>query len=57
VAFGTFHEALQRAPTADVSILGLRRPVPDLDAAEELTWLSRSSCLFVLDGGRESARA
>ncbi|MCA9548271.1 MAG: hypothetical protein KC613_27900, partial [Myxococcales bacterium] len=42
---------------ADLSLFGLQRDAPDLAWAEHCTGLARGSALFVLDSGRESARA
>ena len=57
VMVGTFDEALDRAPVADLSILGLQRDAPDLGWCAEVPLKARGSCLYVLDSGRESARA
>jgi solute carrier family 12 sodium/potassium/chloride transporter 2 len=57
VVAGPFQEALARTPAADLSIFGLHRTEPDPDRAEQITMAVRSTSLFVLDSGRESARA
>ncbi len=57
VVAGTFEQALTRTPPADLSIFGLHREEPNPDLAERVTTLARSTSLFVLDSGRESARA
>ena len=57
VLFGDLDSALRQVSVPDVSIFGLNREGPNLDDAERVTLESRSTCLFVLDSGRESARA
>ncbi len=57
VMVGSFDEALDRAPVADLSILGLQRDTPNLAWCAEVPLKARGSCLYVLDSGRESARA
>ena len=54
---GLFMEALGTVPVADLSIFGLQKGTPDLEWAESLVDATRGSCLFVMDSGRESARA
>ncbi|MCA9718075.1 MAG: hypothetical protein KC468_25615 [Myxococcales bacterium] len=54
---GTLDEALASVQIADLSIFGLRRADIDLDWASRMVQVTRGSCLFVLDSGRESARA
>jgi hypothetical protein len=39
---------------ADLDIFGLQ-PSPDLELCRRLVGRARSTCLFVLDSGRESA--
>ena len=53
---GDFETCLRSAPVADVQIMGLA-PSPDFGYLAELSNISRSTCLFVLDSGRESALA
>ncbi len=53
---GNFETSLDSLPAPDLSIFGLQRDTPDLAWAEHTVQASRSSCLFVLDSGRESAR-
>lgn len=53
---GDFATSLDSVPAPDLSIFGLQRDTPDLAWAEHTVQASRSSCLFVLDSGRESAR-
>ncbi len=57
VAVGSFQDALAATLPPDLSIFGLSLPVPDLDRAQWLVETSRSSCLLVMDSGKESARA
>lgn len=57
VVVGSFDEALDKAPVADLSILGLQRDTPNLAWCAEVPLKARGSCLYVLDSGRESARA
>jgi amino acid transporter len=54
VVVGPFEEALMQAPPADLQILGLQ-PKPDFVFVNRMVAISRGSCLFVLDSGRESA--
>ncbi len=54
---GTFADCVSQAPVVDLSVFGLQRDDPDLDWARDITRTTRSACLFVLDSGRESARA
>jgi hypothetical protein len=53
---GRFPEVITKAPPSDLGIFGISTD-PDFDLLERVTVLSRSSCLFVADSGRESARA
>lgn len=53
---GEFHEKLEEAPRADISIFGLSRSIGQ-DSLRTLVSRTRSSCLFVLDSGNESALA
>ncbi|MCA9663103.1 MAG: hypothetical protein KC486_32510, partial [Myxococcales bacterium] len=53
---GDLATALESLPAPDLSVFGLQRDTPDLNWAERTIHDSRSSCLFVLDSGRESAR-
>ena len=56
VIVGTFSEALQKAPRADINIFGLADN-PPLEFMREVPELCNSSCLFVRDSGKESAIA
>jgi hypothetical protein len=56
VLVGTFPEAATSAPFSDLAIVGLQE-VPDFAFIRRVTDLSRASCLFVADSGRESALA
>jgi len=55
---GSFKEALCKAPKADINIFGLsvENEVP-LDFIREVSELVKSSCVFVIDSGYESALA
>ena len=57
VLVGDFNTCVEDLPPADLSLFGLQRESPDLAWAESVTQTSRGSALFVLDSGRESARA
>ncbi len=57
VLFGDFDECVKTASAVDLSILGLDADAPNFEGARKLTTDTRGSCLFVLDSGRESARA
>ncbi|MCB9797356.1 MAG: hypothetical protein H6741_32095 [Alphaproteobacteria bacterium] len=57
VFFGELRECAAEASVMDVSIFGMQRDPPDLPWAREMTQITRGSCLFLLDSGRESARA
>jgi hypothetical protein len=56
VPVGTFPEAVVSAPLCDLGIFGISA-WPDFALMEKVTRLSQSTCLFVADSGRESARA
>lgn len=56
VLVGPMKEAVERAPVADLNILGLQ-PEPDFDFVADVVKRTRSSCLLVADSGRESALA
>jgi len=58
VLTGTFKEALKLAPRADINIFGLsiNNEVP-LDFIREVSETVKSSCVFVIDSGYESALA
>ncbi len=56
VLVGAFEECVEKADLADLAIMGLQRR-PDFAFVTRMVELSRSSCLMVLDSGRESARA
>ncbi len=53
---GNFLEELQRAPQADLTILGLPRSY-DLARLRDAVARTRSSCLFVRGSGKENALA
>jgi amino acid transporter len=57
VAHGELEDCVRNASTVDLSVFGLQRDEPNLAWGLHITEVSRSSCLFVLDSGRESARA
>ncbi len=57
VAVGDLRTTIQRGPVADLCLFGLARDPMDLSWCDEMVTRTRSSCLFVLDSGRESARA
>jgi len=56
VHHGQFMEYLSRAPRADLNIFGISQEV-NRDFMLNLVDTSRSSCLFVMDSGNESALA
>lgn len=56
VIVGTFTEALQKAPRADINIFGLAED-PPLKFMRDVPDLCNSSCLFIRDSGKESAIA
>ena len=56
VNHGKFLEYLARAPRADLNIFGIS-PSVNRSFMLELVKTSRSSCLFVMDSGNESALA
>ncbi len=53
---GSFHEALQNAPKADINIFGVGENF-EFNFMRETTELTKSSCLFVKDSGNVSAIA
>ncbi len=57
VAVGELHDVIRRGPVGDLCLFGLARDPMDLSWCDEMVKRTRSSCLFVLDSGRESARA
>jgi solute carrier family 12 sodium/potassium/chloride transporter 2 len=57
VRIGALDAVVRQSKAADMSIFGLNRENPSLEQAEHLVEISRSSCLFMLDSGQESARA
>ncbi|MCB9744591.1 MAG: hypothetical protein H6741_17650 [Alphaproteobacteria bacterium] len=57
VFFGAFEACAAEAGVVDVSIFGMQRDPPDLPWCRRMTQITRGSCLFLLDSGRESARA
>jgi amino acid transporter len=56
VRVGDFEEEIADAPRSDVHIMGLP-PEVDFGFTRRMVQLSRASCLFVSDSGRESALA
>ncbi|WP_350354143.1 hypothetical protein [Fodinibius roseus] len=56
VEIGTFIEAIQNAPQADVDFLGLRQD-PDLDELRLFVERTQSACVFVADSGNENILA
>ena len=56
VEIGTFSEALQTAPQADVDFFGLPEE-PNLDELRSYVELTRSACVFVADSGKENILA
>ena len=56
VHHGKFMEFLSRAPRADLNVFGISSEV-NKDSMLTLVETSRSSCLFVMDSGNESALA
>ncbi|MBH24949.1 MAG: hypothetical protein CMH57_10940 [Myxococcales bacterium] len=54
VLVGGFQACLASAPRSDIDILGLQQE-PDFDFVAGAVELTRSTCLFVMDSGRESA--
>jgi hypothetical protein len=57
VLLGEFRTVVREQPPADLSIFGLQHDAPDVVWAEGMAEEVGGSCLFVLDSGRESARA
>jgi solute carrier family 12 sodium/potassium/chloride transporter 2 len=51
---GTFEQAVDDLSNSDLDVFGLQ-PQPDLERVRRLVARARSTCLFVLDSGRESA--
>ncbi len=56
VLVGTVEEAVGRAPQSDLDIMGMSGD-RDLASAQRWVRLTRSSCVFTLDSGNESALA
>lgn len=56
VMVGPFEECAKGAPQSDINIMGLQAN-PDFAFMHRMLELTSSSCLFVADSGRESARA
>ncbi len=56
VEIGTFEEALQSAPQADVDFFGLTED-PKIDQLRTYVELTRSACVFVADSGNENILA
>lgn len=56
VEIGTFEEALNKAPQADVDFFGLPED-PNLSEFRTYVELTRSSCVFVADSGNENILA
>ncbi len=57
VSVGDLTSTIQRGPVADLCLFGLARDPLDFSWCDDMVQLTRSSCLFVLDSGKESARA
>lgn len=55
VMVGPFRECAAAAPQADISLMGLQSD-PDFEFMLAMIDITRSSCLFVADSGRENAR-
>mgnify|MGYP003683317005 CR=1 FL=1 len=53
---GNFEDSIDQVPRADVNIFGLSRNIGP-DRLRDLATKTKSSCLFVLDSGNESALA
>jgi amino acid transporter len=53
---GKFAECAAKAPQSDLDLMGLQS-APDFSWMRQMIDVTRSSCLFVTDSGRESARA
>ncbi len=56
VAVGTFEEVMEDLAHSDLNIMGLQRN-PDFAFVRRMVRTSRSTCVFVMDSGRESALA
>ncbi|MBK8481787.1 MAG: sodium transporter [Proteobacteria bacterium] len=56
VFLGTLEEGLARAPQSDMDVFGMPHDL-DLAFAARMVAATRSSCLFTIDSGRESALA
>jgi hypothetical protein len=56
VEIGSFKEAIQNAPQADLDLLGLPDD-PDLDELRSYVEITQSACVFVADSGRENILA
>ncbi|MCO4769114.1 MAG: hypothetical protein KDA24_03735 [Deltaproteobacteria bacterium] len=56
VLVGGFEDCVGAAEEADLAVMGLQRR-PDFAFVSRMVETSRSSCLMVLDSGRESARS
>ncbi len=56
VMVGPFEKCAAEAPQSDINIMGLQAK-PDFAFMHRMIALTSSSCLFVADSGRESARA
>lgn len=56
VEIGSFEEAMQNTPRADVDIFGLPED-PDLQVLRSYVELTRSACVFVADSGKENILA
>ncbi len=56
VIVGRFEDTVRTVPVADMDIMGLRKG-PDLHFVADMMQATRSSCLFSVDSGWESAIA
>jgi solute carrier family 12 sodium/potassium/chloride transporter 2 len=55
VLTGPFKQQIKSAPRADINIFGLAQDIIPYDFIREVPELTRSSCIFVKDSGKESA--
>jgi hypothetical protein len=56
VEIGTFKEAMQSAPQADLDLMGLPED-PDLEDLRSFVDKTQSACVFVADSGNENILA
>ncbi len=55
VLVGSFNDAVKAAPRADINIFGFAQQKVPFKFMRNMTELSKTSCIFVKDSGRESA--